>query len=144
MRTQQQFSEIYQSGTLAKLFIRLIDRYLLALVRVALVFDVLWTLAFVLACIDIPLRLARWPAVLVQLQRLEYAPYNTVLIVGIQHLEGLRQPCILPVSTQQAMCQAMERPDPHTACRHPDQLLNTSPHFPGSLVGEGHRENTVG
>ena len=143
MRTQQQLGKIDQPGTLAEFFIGLIDRNLLALVRITLVFNVLRALTFILARIDIPLRLAWWPAAFIQLQRLEYAPYNPVLVIGIQHLKGLRQSCVFPVSAQQTVRQTVKRPDPHTACRHPDQLFDTGPHFSGCLVGEGHRKNTV-
>ena len=59
--------------------------------------DMLGPLAFVFSGIDKRLRLSGRPAGLVQFQRFQHAPDQTVLVIRIQDLERLRQAGLFPV-----------------------------------------------
>ena len=112
-------------------------------VGIVTVLDVLRPTPLILALVDKPLQLLRWPFRLVQVHGLEYPADQSLLVLRIQDLEALWQPCLLPVPTQQTMRQPMKGAHPHAGCRRFDQLFDAFTHLAGSLVGEGHGKNGV-
>ena len=106
--------------------------------------DMLGAQALVLLRVDIPLGLPRRPAALVQLQLATDALYQAQLVIAVEYLEVLGQNRFLPVGLQQAVGQAMKRAHPHALRRDLQHVLYTATHFPGRLVGEGHRQYRPG
>ncbi len=98
--------------------------------------------ALVLLAVDEPGGLARRPALFVQPQLADHPLDQTLLIVGVDDLEVLRQARFLPVLAQQAVGDAVEGAHPHAAGGHVEQLLDAAAHFRRRLVGECHGENT--
>ena len=143
MGAQQQLGKVHQPGALTQRFIGTVNIDHLPLKGVTEVLDVLGALAFVLARIDKPLRLARRPPGLVQLQITEYAADGAVLVIAVEDLEGLRQTGVLPVHAQQTMGQGVKGAHPHTPHWQRQQALDASTHFGGGLVGKGNREDAV-
>ena len=86
-----------------------------AWVGVAVVFEVFRAKPFVLLCVDEPQYLARDPAGLVQVERLQHLAQNARLIVGVQYLEALRQACLAPMQTQQPVRETVKGSDPERA-----------------------------
>ena len=66
------------------------------------------------------------------------------LVLGIQNLEGLRQPRQLPMRAQQAIAQAVESAYPHTARAALQHIAQTLQHFFGGFIGKSHRQNLAG
>ncbi len=140
---QQQLGEVDDPGALAGLLVGGIDVAHGRQEQVAPGLDMLWAQAFVLLPVDEPLGLACRPFLLVQAQLAHHPFDQALLVVAVEDLEVLHQPCFLPVGPQQAMGQAVEGADPH-ACRvDAQQLLDPLAHFCRSLVGEGHRQDRV-
>jgi hypothetical protein len=67
---------------------------------------------------------------------------QALLVLRIQDLECLGQPCLLPVHAEQAMGDAVECPDPQGPSRDPEQVAGALAHFAGRLVREGDRQHT--
>ena len=142
-RTQQQLGEVDDAGAGAGLFIGFVDLQLCGEEQITAGLDVAWTQAFVLLRVDPPLRLARRPALLVEAELADHPLDQALLVVGVENLEILRQLRLAPVSTQQAVGQAVEGADPHALRVDVQQLLDTLAHLRGGLVGKGHRQDRV-
>ncbi|MND94899.1 hypothetical protein D3C80_871350 [compost metagenome] len=99
--------------------------------------------ALVLLAVDEPLRLARRPLVVVEAQLADHPLDQALLVVGVEDLEVLRQPRLLPVGAQQAVGQAVEGAHPHAGRADAEQLLDARTHLGGGLVGEGDREDRM-
>ena len=99
--------------------------------------------AGILLGIDPPHQLLGWKAGIVQLQIGDHTLDHAQLVVGIEHLEAFRQHSVLPVQTQQPVCDAVEGPNPHAARTVRQQCGDSGAHFGGGFVGEGHRQNAV-
>ena len=56
----------------------------------------------------------------------------------------MRQLSFLVVSSQQSMCHTVESPHPQAAGGYPQQFIDAGAHFPGRLIGKGHRQDAVG
>jgi hypothetical protein len=111
VRAQQQLGEVDQAGAPADRVIGGVD----AQHRVGeglAALDVLRALAFVLAAIDEPRRLARRMARLVQAELADHALHQALLVVRVEHLEGLGQARVLPVQAQQPVREPVEGADP--------------------------------
>ena len=143
MGPQQQLGEIHHAGAAAGFFVRGIDAHPLLLGDVGRLAELRRAPAFFLVTVDEPLRLFRRPVAFVETETLEHAPDQTVLVLGIQNLETLEQPGLLPVRAQQPVRQPVKRADPHAAHRLLEHALDARAHFGGGLVGEGHGKNGV-
>ncbi len=141
---QQDLGKVDQARLVAVLFVGLIYAQHLLGVQVAVMIDVLRSQAFVLAAVDKPLHLTWRPLGLVQFQVFQDAADQSVLVVRVEDLKGLRQFCILPVGAQETMRQRVEGADPHAADRLTKQVFDAVTHLGRSLVGEGHRHDVVG
>jgi len=105
--------------------------------------EVLRAVALVLVVIDEPLHLARHPARLVVLGRLQHLLDEALLVLGVEDLEALGELRLAPVHAQQAVRDAVEGADPERRPRQAEQLLDARAHLAGGLVGEGDREDAV-
>src|SRR5680860_43061 len=142
-RAQQKFGKVDQPGTLAGVLVSHVNPHQLTADGIAGIFQLVRAQSLVLARIDVPLRLARRPARLVQLQTFQHPLYQTILVIGIENLERLGQPRLAPVRPQQPMRKAMERAHPHAARGGAQQGFHSPAHLGGRLVGEGHRQHAV-
>ncbi len=142
-RTQQQLGEVDDASAGAGLFIGFVDLQLGGEEQITAGLDVAWTQAFVLLRVDPPLRLARRPALLIEAELADHPLDQALLVIGVENLEILRQLRLAPVSTQQAVGQAVEGADPHALRVDVQQLLDTLAHLRGGLVGKGHRQDRV-
>ena len=140
---QQQLREIHQTGLLALVLVGLIDPLVLALGVVAGVHQVTRAQPFVLAGVDPAGHRAGRPLLLRHVQLLQQPLDHALLVVGIEDLEVLRQPRLLPVQAQHAVGDAVKGADPQRADRDPDQLFDAAPHLGGRLVGEGDRQDRL-
>jgi hypothetical protein len=141
---QQKLREVHDAGAPAGLLVRLIDLDQLAPCRVAVILDVLGPDAFVFLGVDEPQYLARHPARLVEIERLQDFPQQACLIFRIEDLEGLRQAGLAPMLAQQPMCEAVEGADPEPPAGISQQGLDTPAHLRRRFVGESDREDAVG
>ncbi len=91
--------------------------------------------------IDIPLRLFRRPARLVEVELADHALDQAQLVVAVEDLEALRQAGFLVMQAQHAMREAVEGADPHRRGGNAEQRLDAPAHLARRLVGEGHREH---
>ncbi len=139
--TQQQFGKVDHPAALARLFVGAINLQLCLEEQIAVVFDVFRPQALVLVRIDEPHRLAGRPLLFIQLQSIDGPLHQTQLIVCIEYLEILRQAGFLPVTSEEAVGNAVKRTHPHAAGRHGQQRFDAATHFRGSLVGEGYGQN---
>ena len=98
----------------------------------------------VFLAVDIPLALFCRPALFIDVETAIDALDEAKLVVSIEDVKVLGQPCLLPVSTQQAMGETVESPDPHAAEGLANQFVDATAHFPGRLVGEGHGQYAEG
>src|SRR5215831_19454767 len=98
----------------------------------------------VLVVVDEPLYLARRPAALIELGRLEYLLDEALLVFGVEDLEALREVRLPPVHAQQTVSDAVESADPERGTGDPEQPLDAPPHLARRLVGEGDREDSMG
>src|SRR5271167_3689444 len=140
---QQQLREVHDARALTSFFVRLVDLDQLAPGWITIVLDVFGAVTLVLLRVDEPENLARNPARLVQIERLQYLAQDARLILGIQDLKALRQTCFAPMDAQQPVRQAMKSPQPHGAARQPQQGFDAAAHFRRRFVGEGHSEDAV-
>ncbi|MNC08135.1 hypothetical protein D3C75_557090 [compost metagenome] len=140
---KQQLGEIDDTGALASLLVGRIDLAHGRQEQVAPRLDMLRAQAFVFLPVDEPLGLACRPFLLVQAQLAHHPLDQALLVVAVEDLEVLHQPCFLPVGPQQAMGQAVEGADPHARRVDAQQLLDPLAHFCRGLVGEGHRQDRV-
>ncbi len=102
------------------------------------------TQPFIFLRIDEPLRLARRPAGLIQIQFPADALDQAQLIVTVENLEILRQASFFPVCLQQPVSEAMESAHPHAVGRQPQHFLEARAHLARRLVGKRYRENGPG
>ena len=144
MGAQQQLGEIHAARAFAGGLVGGVDADHLAPPKVAAVFEVLGAAPLVLLFVDEPLRLARRPLGIVQVELADHPLHQAELIVAVEDLEALWQVGLLPVGTQQAVGQAVEGAHPHAAHGIAEQLLDARAHLPRRLVGEGDREDAPG
>ena len=117
-RTQQQLGEVDDASAGAGLFIGFVDLQLCGEEQITAGLDVAWTQAFVLLRVDPPLRLARRPALLIEAELADHPLDQALLVIGVENLEILRQLRLAPVSTQQAVGQAVKGAHPHALGVH--------------------------
>jgi|GEM_PF-1450627 len=143
-RTQQQLGEVDQPALAAELVIGVVQFQQLLAGGVVAGLDMARALAFFLAAIDVARHHARRPAGVVQPALAQQALDQTDLVVGVDDLEGLRQPGLLPVGAQQAVGDAVEGAEPHAGGAVTEQPLDPAAHLRRRLVGEGHGEDGIG
>src|SRR6185437_3921415 len=143
IRPQQQLREVHYAVTGAGLFIVDIQLDELPARGIVVVLEALRPTTLVLVRIDEPLHLARYPAALVQVARLDEFLDEALLVLGIEDLKTLHETRLAPVETQQPMGEPVERADPQRAAGYSQQRLDPAPHFTGSLVRERHGQNAV-
>ncbi|MNV54046.1 hypothetical protein D3C71_1462170 [compost metagenome] len=141
---QQEFCKVHQPGAIAGLLIGLVDLLIGAGDGVAVEVDVAGAQAFVFLAVDVAHHGARGPVLLVEVERLEHPANETVLVVGVEDLEILRQARIQMVSPQQAVGDAVEGAYPHAAHTVTDHLLDPAAHLGRRLVGKGHGDDGEG
>ena len=103
--------------------------------------DLIRPRAFFLRIVDQRLQLARWKTICVDVTCLVHPLDQRKLVMHVHDLEQLRQPRVAIVGAQQAVAQAVKSADPHAARVDRRQRREAREHFPGGLVGEGHREH---
>ena len=144
MRAQQQFGEIDQAGALAADLVFLVHAQLRAAVQISVGhLQMLRPTTFVLLRVDPPHQLARRETAFVEFEIGADALDQPQLVVGIEHLEALRQFRFLPVQAQQAVRDAVEGADPQAARAVAEQAFDAAAHFGGGLVGEGDGQDAV-
>ena len=140
---QQKLREIDDPVAPAGFLVGLVQADHLSAGRIALVLEMLRTQSLVLLSVDEPGDLLRHPARLVELERSDDLADEPLLVLGIEDLEGLRQPGLAPVHPQQPVCDAVEGADPQRSRRQAELRLDAAAHLAGRLVGERHREDAV-
>ena len=97
--------------------------------------------ALVLVAVDERLHLA-WRKFLVRhLQGFHQPLDRRQLVLHVEDGKGLRQAGIAPVGAQKTVGQAVKGANPHAARIDRQHDRQAGVHFPGSFVGEGHRQN---
>ncbi len=77
-----------------------------------------------------------------QLEAFQQAFDHSLLVLGIENLEGRRQAGVTVMDAQKAVAQAMEGADPHGTHIDRNQRGQAGLHLARRLVGEGHGQNT--
>jgi len=131
--TQQEFREIDEAAAFAGFLVGPVHLEQRVLEGVIALLDVASAQAVVLARVDEPLGLPRRVAGLIQLQALEQAPDQAVLVLGIQDLEALRQARFTPVLAQQAVGDAVEVPI-HMLLAEPPMSRSTRPRISAAAL----------
>ena len=103
--------------------------------------DVFRALAFLLGGVDEPLHLPCRKALIVDVHLLHQPLDERQLILTVENLKRLRQPCLTVMRSQHAVAQAMKRAHPHAARVDGQHGRQTGLHLLGGLVGEGHRHD---
>ena len=116
---QQELGEIDDPIPRAGRLVLAVEPDELAACRIAAVLQILRPASLILVGIDEPLHLARHPAGLIQVLRLDDLADEALLVLGVQDLEALRQTRLAPVQSQQPMGDAVEGADPQGRPRHP-------------------------
>ena len=140
---QHQFAKVHHTFALALVFVELVHLDLLAGVRVA-GDHVFGTQPLLFATRNEPHQLLGRKALIVNLELLAQPLDGGELILGIQNLKSLGQPCRLVVCPQEAVAQAVEGANPHAAHIHRQHGAEPRHHLLGGLVGKRHRQNATG
>ncbi len=140
---QQQLGKVDGAVTGAGLLIVHVQLDELAASGIVVVLEVARPAPLFLVRIDEPLHLARRPARLIQIARLDQLLDHALLVFGIEDLKALHEPGVAPVEAQQPMRQAVERADPERAARYPQQRLDPPAHLTRSLVRERHGQHAM-
>ncbi len=101
-------------------------------------FHILGAQALILGIVDEVRDIARRVLLIVDVMRFQEPLDRRELILRIENLESLRQARIAIMRAQQAVGQAVESADPHTARIDGQHGGKTRRHLLGRLVGEGH------
>ena len=143
MRAQQEFCKVDQAAAITDFLVACVQRNELAAIGIALVVQMLRPQALILLTVDEILDLPRDPAAVIQLQVFKESLDDAQLIIRVDDLEVLWQLCLIPVTSQQPMREAVKRADPQVVHRHIQKRLDTPAHLRRGLVGKGDRQQAL-
>ena len=101
----------------------------------------LGTQTLVFMAVDERLHLARWKFLVRHLQGFHQPLDRRQLVLHVEDGKRLRQAGIAPVGAQKTVGQAVKGANPHAARIDRQHDRQAGVHFPGGLVGKGHRQN---